>query len=54
MHLLAMTLFAFFVATVFAVVTKDTPREQILYGIKVFFAFLGIGLALAWVMYPIS
>jgi ABC-type uncharacterized transport system permease subunit len=54
MHLLAMVLFSLFVAAVFGVVTKETPREQVLYGLKVFFAFMGIGLALAWVMFPIS
>jgi undecaprenyl pyrophosphate phosphatase UppP len=54
MHLAAMTLFAFFVAVVFGIVSKDTSREQFRYGVKVFFAFMGIGLALAWVMYPIS
>lgn len=54
MHLIAMTLFAGFVAVVFAIISKNTPREQVAYGVKIFFAFMGIGLALAWVMYPIS
>lgn len=54
MHLLAMILFAFFVAVVFAIISKDTSYERFTYGAKVFFAFLGIGLALAWIMYPFS
>jgi len=54
MHVLAMTLFALFVAVVFAIITKNTSRERSGYGVKIFFAFMGIGLALAWVMYPIS
>jgi hypothetical protein len=35
-------------------VTKDDPREQFLYAVKAFFAFLGIALALGWIMYPFS
>lgn len=54
MHVLATILFAFFVAAVFAIISKHTPRERFAYGVKVFFAFIGIGLALAWVMYLIS
>ncbi len=54
MHLVAMVLFAFFVSVVFAVISKNTPRERRRYGVKVFLAFMGIGLVLAYVMYPIS
>ncbi len=53
-HLAAMSLFAFFVGVVFAVVTKGTPPEQLRYGIKVFLAFMLIGIGLAWLMYPFS
>jgi len=53
-HLVAMILFALFVAIVFAIVSKERPRDQFAYGVKVFFAFLGVGLALAWIMYPFS
>ena len=54
MHVVAMILFALFVSVVFAVISKNDPREQVIYGVKVFVAFIGIGLALAWVMYPFS
>jgi hypothetical protein len=54
MHLVAMTVFALVVALVFAVVSKDTQSERLRYGAKIFLAFMGIGLALAWAMYPIS
>ncbi|GBC81478.1 hypothetical protein HRbin10_00590 [bacterium HR10] len=54
MHLLAMTLFALCVSTVFAIVTKEDPREQLIYAVKAFLAFLGIALAIGWVMYPFS
>ena len=50
-HLLVMMLFAAVVALVFGVVARDTGRESLLYGLKVFAEFMGIGLALAWLLY---
>lgn len=50
-HLLVMMLFAATVALVFGVVAKDDSRERVLYGLKVFAEFMGIGLALAWLLY---
>jgi undecaprenyl pyrophosphate phosphatase UppP len=46
-----MILFASIVAIVFGVVARDTKRERLLYGVKVFAEFIGIGLALAWLLY---
>jgi hypothetical protein len=46
-----MLLFAIFVSAVFSVVARDTVRERVFYGIKVFAEFVGIGLALAWLLY---
>jgi hypothetical protein len=54
MHMVAMTLFALVVAVAFALISKNAPREQFVYGARIFFAFMGIGLLLAWLMYPIS
>ena len=51
-HLLLMTLFAFFVSLVFAVIAKDEPREQMRLGVLMFSGFLGSALALGWLMYP--
>lgn len=51
-HFPALVLFAFLVAVVFAVLSKDTPRERVIYGAKVFGAFVGIALLLGWIMYP--
>ncbi len=51
-HFNALLLFAFFVSVVFAVLSKDTPRERLIYGLKVFLAFVGVALALGWLMYP--
>jgi hypothetical protein len=50
-HLLVMILFAALVSIVFGIVTRDTNRERSLYGLKVFAEFIGIGLALAWILY---
>jgi hypothetical protein len=48
----ALVLFAFLVSVVFAVLSKDTVRERLIYGAKVFGAFVGIALLLGWIMYP--
>jgi hypothetical protein len=52
-HFCAMLLFASLVSVVFGVLSKDTPREQLIYGAKVFGAFVGIALLLGWIMYPV-
>jgi putative Mn2+ efflux pump MntP len=52
-HFTAMLLFSFFVSVVFGLLSKDTPRERVIYGAKVFGAFIGIALLLGWIMYPI-
>jgi hypothetical protein len=50
-HFLVMMLFACIVALIFGVVSRDTGRERVMYGLKVFAEFMGIGLALAWLLY---
>ena len=50
-HFLVMVLFALFVSALFSVVARDTRRERILYGLKVFGEFVGIGIVLAWILY---
>lgn len=52
-HFSAMLLFAFFVSVVFAVLSKQKLRDQVIYGAKVLAAFIGIGLLIAWFMFPI-
>jgi hypothetical protein len=47
-----MTLFAFFVSLVFAVIAKDDVREQVRYGGMMFAAFLISAIVLGWLMYP--
>jgi hypothetical protein len=51
-HFPAMLLFSFLVSVVFGVIAKDTPRERVIYGAKVFAAFVGIAVLLGWIMYP--
>ena len=52
-HLLWLTVFAFFVSLVFAVLLRDTPREQLRTGALMFGAFLATALVLGWLMYPL-
>lgn len=48
-----MLLFSFLVSVVFAVLGKDTPRARVIYGAKVFGAFVGFALLVGWIMYPL-
>lgn len=52
-HFEALVVFALVVSTVFALVTKNTPREQFRYGVFVFLSFLAVALAVGWIMYPL-
>lgn len=51
-HFLLMALFAFFVSLVFAVLLRDTPREQLKTGALMFVAFVAAAYVLGWLMYP--
>ena len=53
-HFEALVLFSFFVSVVFAVLSKQTLREQVIYGAKVFIAFVGIAVLLGWIMLPFA
>lgn len=53
-HFIAMLLFAFFVSVVFGVLTKETPRDCLIYGAKTFGAFTGIALLIGWVMFAFA
>ena len=52
-HFTALTIFALIVSTVFALITKNEPREQFRYGVFVFLSFLAVGFAVGWIMYPL-
>ncbi len=51
-HVAMMALFAFFVSLVFAVLAKETPREQARLAALMFVGFMVAGLAASWLMYP--
>lgn len=51
-HFVLLTLFAFFVSLVFAVIAKDTPREQLRFGSLMFAGFLASAFVLGWLMFP--
>jgi hypothetical protein len=46
-----MALFAALAAFVFGAMAKDTSRERLIYGLKVFAEFMVIGLVLSWILY---
>ena len=50
-HFFVMTAFAVAAAVVFGTVAKDTNKERVVYGLKVFAEFLIIGLVLSWILY---
>jgi heme A synthase len=52
-HFGALTTFALLVSVVFAIITKSEPREQIRYGIFVFFSFLAAAILVGWIMFPL-
>ncbi len=51
-HFQALCVFAFFVSLVFAFLTKQRLGERARYFLWSFLAFLLVGLALGWLMYP--
>jgi uncharacterized membrane protein len=51
-HVSAIVTFSVCVSIVFALTTKETAKERLHYAIFLFFSFLGVALALGWVMYP--
>jgi uncharacterized membrane protein YagU involved in acid resistance len=49
-HFIAMLLFSLLVSVAFAVLGKDAPRDRLIYGAKVFAAFVGVAILLGWLM----
>jgi len=48
-----MLIFAIGVSVVFAVLMRDEPREQVRLGLRLFAGFVGAGLLMGWLMYPL-
>jgi hypothetical protein len=52
-HLGLMLIFSLFVSVVFAVLTRDEPKEQLLFGARLFGGFAGAGILIGWLLYPL-
>lgn len=52
-HFTALCIFALIVSTVFALITKNEPKEQFRYGLFVFLSFLAVAFVVGWLMYPL-
>jgi len=55
MHLMMMLMYAAIASTVMATVDprSDSNRQRVVHGLKMFGYFLGIGLLLSWVLFPL-
>ena len=52
-HLGLMALFALFVSVVFATMMRDQPVEQVKLGARLFGGFVGAGVLIGWLLYPL-
>ena len=52
-HLALMVIFSLFVSVVFAALTRETPGEQFRLGARLFGGFVGAGILLGWLLYPL-
>ena len=50
-HFALMVIFFLAVAVVFAVAGREGESGRLRYGLKIFFEFIGVGFALAWLLY---
>jgi hypothetical protein len=52
-HLGLMVLFSLFVSTVFATLMRDTVKDQVFFGLRLFAGFVAAALVMGWLMYPL-
>ena len=52
-HLGLMALFSVFVSTVFASLMREEPRDQVWFALRLFAGFIGAGVAIGWLLYPL-
>ena len=52
-HLGLMMLFSFYVSIAFATMMRDEPREQLKLGARIFGGFVGAGIVIGWLLYPL-
>jgi hypothetical protein len=50
-HFPAVLLFSALTSVVFGVVSKNSPRDRVIYSARVFGTFVGIAIVLGWMMY---
>jgi hypothetical protein len=52
-HFGLMVVFALFVSTVFATLMRDQPKEQLVFGARLLVGFVGAGVLIGWLLYPL-
>ena len=52
-HLSLMVLFALFVSIVFAALMRESPRDQLRFGLRLLAGFIAAGIAIGWLLYPL-
>lgn len=52
-HFGLMVIFSVFVSVVFATLMRDEPREQLKFGGRLFGGFIGAGIVIGWLLYPL-
>ena len=52
-HLGLMVLFALFVSVIFATLMRDRPADQLRLGARLFAGFVGAGILIGWLLYPL-
>jgi hypothetical protein len=52
-HFGLMVIFALFVSVVFAALMRDEPREQVKFAGRLFAGFIGAGVLIGWLLYPL-
>ena len=52
-HFGLMVIFSLFVSVVFATLMRDEPREQLKLGSRLLAGFIGAGVLIGWLLYPL-
>jgi galactitol-specific phosphotransferase system IIC component len=52
-HFALMVVFSLFVSIVFATLMRDQPAEQLRLGARLFAGFVGAGIVIGWLLYPL-
>jgi hypothetical protein len=52
-HFGLMVIFSLFVSIVFATLMRDEPHEQLTFGGRLFAGFIGAGVLIGWLLYPL-